>query len=212
MHKDIFTILIGSFARGEGGLDSDLDILRIGHTRHIKRPKEISNSIPVSYIDYNEFVFEELYEKGSLFIYHAFNEGILLEGNKYKWEKLKENFLVSLNHSESIDEYLSLLEFIDDYPSYELSYTPYLSNVFKAIKNIGIFRLANKRKYLFDKKSALIEGCGIPEYQANLFIKANNAFERSLMLSHASKITLRLFAQEWKINQKNIIKRLSHDF
>ena len=212
MQKDTFTILIGSFARGDGGQDSDLDILRVGHTISIKRPKGISNSIPISYIDYDDSVFFDLYQQGSLFIYHVFKEGVLLEGSQHRWELYKKQFTVALDHSESINEYISVLKFIDDYPQYELSYIPFLSNIFKSIKNIGIFTLANKGYYLFDKKSALTIGCGITDNQANLFISANNAFERSLMLNHEAKATLNAFAQEWKTNQKNFIKGLTNDF
>ena len=157
-------------------------------------------------------MFSELYQQGSLFIYHAFKEGILLEGNQHRWEQFKNRFSVTADHSESINEYISVLKFIDNYPQYELSYIPFLSNIFKSIKNIGIFRLANKGNYLFDKKSALIKGCGITDNQASLFISANNAFERSLILNHQSKATLCAFAQEWKTTQKRFIKRLAYDF
>lgn len=212
MHKDTFTILIGSFARGDGGADSDLDIIRIGHTNPVTRPSHISETIPISYIDYDYPLFSELYQQGSLFIYHALKEGILLDGNQEKWELYKKRFSVIEDHSESINEYISVLEFIDNYPDYEHSYVPFLSNIFKSIKNIGIFKLANDKKYLFDKKSALIKGCNITDYQASLFITANNAFERSLILDNESKTTLRSFALEWKNNQKYFIKRLIHDF
>ncbi len=212
MSDEMFTILIGSYARGSGGSDSDLDVLRIGHSKSIERPKNISNHVPISYIDYDNNVFHELYDKGSLFLYHTFKEGLLLEGNNQKWNTLKNNFAVINDHTESINEYVAVLKYIDDYPEFELSYMPFLSNVFKSLKNIGIFRLANKELYVFDKKAALVEGCGISPHYATLFISANNAFERSLVLTTEAHNIHRMFAIKWKRQQKAFIKRLAYDY
>ena len=211
MTQETFTVLIGSFARGAGGPDSDLDILRIGHTRPIERPVNICKNVYISYIDYDHSVFTDLFEQGSLFLYHVFEEGTLLDGNQEIWASLKRTFTVSINYSDSIEEYVAVLEFIDNYPGFEFSFAPFLSNIFKAIKNIGIFKLAEKGKFIFDKKSALVMGCGLTDRQADFFISANNAFERSQLLSPDTQDSHRMFAQEWKNTQKKFIQRMAHD-
>ncbi len=212
MKKHTFTILIGSFARGTGGENSDLDILRIGHTKSVIKPDNISKAIPISYIDYDYSVFLDLFEQGSLFLYHAFKEGVLLNGEEGKWEQFKEKFVVTNDHTDSIREYISLLEFIDEYPEYELSFIPFLSNIFKAVKNIGIFKLAENGEYIFDKELALMQGCGLNLSQAKIFISANNSFERSLQLTEDKQDIHKAFALEWKRQQKQFIHRITHDY
>ena len=114
-----FTLLIGSFARGTGGIHSDIDILRIGHEDKVDRPKYVDPRIPISYVDYDAESFNKLYLDGSLFLYHAFFEGKLLAGDNNLWKKLKEDFSVSVDFKDSINEYLEVLEYIDEYPDYE---------------------------------------------------------------------------------------------
>ncbi len=146
-----FTLLIGSFARGTGDVNSDIDILRIGHTRSVRRPVKVDRRIPVSYVDFDSKSFSKLYDDGSLFLYHAFMEGKLLSGDGDKWCRLKTRFFVSSDYRDSINEYIDVLDYIDCYPDFEYSQVPYLSNIFKYLKNIGIFKLASEGCYIFDK-------------------------------------------------------------
>ncbi|WP_278399954.1 nucleotidyltransferase domain-containing protein [Stutzerimonas kunmingensis] len=206
-----FTILIGSFARGTGGIHSDIDILRIGHEERVARPKYIDARIPISYVDYDEESFNKLYEGGSLFLYHAFYEGKLLVGDEDLWGELVEGFSVSAEFSESISEYLEVLKYIDEYPGYEHSYVPYLSNVFKCAKNIGIFLLASKGKYEFEKSVALRDGCGLKESVALTLIKANAVFERSTPISPQLMNEFRDLSCRWKNKLGPEVQGLGHD-
>ena len=206
-----FTLLIGSLARGTGDLHSDIDILRIGHTRRVKRPEYIDRRLPISYVDYDMDAFTKLYDEGSLFLYHAFVEGRLLSGDKARWGCLKRHFIVSDDFKDSINEYLEVLAYIDEYPGYEYSSVPYLSNIFKCLKNIGIFRLASKKCYDFEKTTALELGCSLNIYVARTLIMANAVYERSTPISPKLMNEFQSSAIEWKWRLHNQIERLMHD-
>lgn len=177
----MFTILIGSYARGTNRRDSDLDIVRIDHTNKLNCccvPSSFSN---ISYIDYSIGTFDELHSSGSLFLYHIFSEGKLLCGKKSEWYKLRETFNVNRSFKKEINEYLDLLVFLNSDPVFHHSIFAYLSNMFKAIKNISIFNLAEKQQYIFEKKSSILSVYSfLSGKQIDLLISANDIFERDV--------------------------------
>ena len=202
------TILIGSYARGDASSESDVDVLRVGHQNPIVRPKNIPSTAQISYIDYDWQGLIRLHSQGSLFLYHAFREGLLLQGCKSKWDELRESFSVAPRHTESIMEYVELLFYIDKYPGYENAYIPYLSNIFKAVKNIGIFRLAERGIYRFDKKSALSLGCNIVDPMSQVLQSANNCFERAVLPSREQIIQFRNAAKKWKSQNSSFMEKI----
>jgi predicted nucleotidyltransferase len=205
MHAYQFTILIGSYARGDATPESDVDVMRIGHQKPFIRLDGICPSSHISYIDYDWHDLMKLHSQGSLFLHHSFTEGRLLLGSESEWNKLKASFSVATRHAESIAEYVELLTYIDSYPGYEDAYLPYLSNVFKAVKNIGIFRLAESGTYFFDKKTALTLGCGIAEPTSRILQAANNCYERAAPPSKEQILQFRDAAIEWKSQSRNFI-------
>ncbi|MGS2745056.1 hypothetical protein ACU6TU_15890 [Halomonas sp. LS-001] len=211
MNEMQFTLLIGSFARGTGGCGSDIDVLRIGHKRKVKRPENIDYSLPISYVDYEFYSFNKLLDEGSLFLYHAFMEGQLLEGDIQQWNKLKKSFTVSDDFRDSIEEYVQVLTYIAAYPEYEHSPVPYLSNIFKCLKNIGIFRMASVGQYDFEKAAALMAGCGLSDLDAKTLIKANAVFERATPITPALMKEFKDSALEWKYRLNDQIARIEHD-
>ena len=75
----MYTVLIGSYARGTENEHSDIDLVRIGHAEEFElAPAYVLPAGPISYIDYEMKVFQSLYQSGSLFLYHILNEGKLL--------------------------------------------------------------------------------------------------------------------------------------
>ena len=206
-----FTLLIGSFARGTGDLNSDIDVLRIGHTMPVIKPASINPRLPLSYVDYDLNSFFKLYDAGSLFLYHAFFEGRLLDGDSDQWNKLGENFVVSDSFITPINEYIEVLEYIDSYPGYELSFVPYLSNIFKCLKNIGIFQLASRKQYNFEKMVALEAGCGLTSTDARTLILANAVYERSMPISPQLMTEFKKSANKWNRRLNGQIARLAND-
>jgi hypothetical protein len=153
----------------------------------------------------------ELHQQGSLFLYHVFQEGRLIDGVDNLWVKLKNSFNVTYNHKDSIGEYCKVLKFIESYPGFEDAFMPYLSNIFKALKNIGIFKLAEKGCFSFEKTTALVQGCGLSLHQAKTLITCNNCFERSRIPSVNETSIYKMFAKSWKMSNYKFIEEMIND-
>ena len=149
-------MLIGSRARRRSRATSDIDVVRIGHNRPAStRLGKLGRPAGVSYIDYDAAKFAKLYGKGSLFLYHVFNEGKLLQGNRTAWEKLRDRFKVQTNFSDEISQNRKILSWLQRGNKARGAAVPYLAHTFRALKNLAIFSLAQRRKYVFDKWDAL---------------------------------------------------------
>lgn len=179
-----FTILIGSCARGTHGPNSDLDVVRVGHETDIPRtkfPQAAFVSGPVTFIDYDEATFQRLHQQGSLFLHHIFREGVLIQGSEDSWRLLSETFNVRPDFSVEIAEYVSLYRWLNDPGQFENAEEPLLSHLFRVLKNIAIFALAERQIYVFEKRDVLSRFLpGLPKEDIDLLIDANMAFERNL--------------------------------
>jgi predicted nucleotidyltransferase len=193
--KAKFTVLIGSRARRTDGCGSDIDIVRIGHKRPVKLHARRTPDT-ITYVNYDLAKFSDLYQRGSLFIYHVFNEGRLLEGDERTWEELKDNFKVSTNFRREISQNRKFLRWLQRGEKFRDATIPYLAHACRALKNLAIFSLAQRRRYVFDKRAALRRAFpALSDEVIGLLISANNAFERPQRrppLGHAlSSATLR---------------------
>lgn len=176
--KAKFTILIGSLARRTHNTSSDIDVVRIGH-RESTKLKIQSRNQAVSYIDYDIDKFMELYERGSLFLYHVFSEGCLLEGDATAWQWLKEHFRVSTDFRQEISQNRKFLKWLQTGTKYQGAVVPYLAHTCRALKNLAIFSLAQEGKYVFDKGRALRKAFPrLSDDVIALLVDASNSFER----------------------------------
>lgn len=180
-HHSQFTILIGSTARHSDEFSSDIDIVRIGHRNPISRRVAQCDRLEViSYIDYDHRKFTDLYRDGSLFLYHIFVEGRVLDGDDQIWSNLKQSFRVRTSFRREITENYKVLEWLHDGTQYEGATVPYLAHACGALKNLAIYWLAEQKTYVFDKRRAIQKA--FPQLEGEiiaLLIGANNAFERS---------------------------------
>jgi len=182
----MYTVLIGSYARGTSRDKSDLDIVRINHLDGLDRNFIPSESTVLSYIDYTYSAFLDLYDSGSLFLYHIFNEGKLLAGDDDSWAVLKSQFKVKSSFEKEIDEYIAILHFLNSDTLFCKLIFPYLSNMFKVIKNISIFSLAGKGLYVFEKRESISMAFPfILNEQVDALILAHDIFDRGLELHEA---------------------------
>jgi predicted nucleotidyltransferase len=176
--KAKFTILIGSLARRTQNSSSDIDVVRIGHKESTKLKIQSKNQA-VSYIDYDIDKFMELHERGSLFLYHVFNEGLLLDGNATAWQWLKDHFRVSTDFRQEISQNRKFLKWLQTGTKYQGAVVPYLAHTCRALKNLAIFSLAQERKYVFDKGRALRKAFPrLSDDVIALLVDASNSFER----------------------------------
>lgn len=180
--KPKFTLLIGSGARKNQKRYNDIDIVRIGHIDSVKLDEHLNGNEhgPISYIDYDGRKFLKLYREGSLFLYHVFTEGDLLRGNKMHWGQLKKGFRVSTNFREEIAHNRKLLRWLQQGEKFRGASIPYLAHTFRALKNLAIFSLAQKRHYVFDKRAALQKAFPNLDRKAiTLLIDANEILEHT---------------------------------
>jgi len=180
--KPKFTVLIGSRARGTHARHSDIDIVRIGHREPV--PLNLvgaQRQSDISYVDYESIKFSDLYRNGSLFLHHIFTEGTLLQGRRRDWNYLKRHFKVKTNFTNEISQNRRLLRWLQNGEKFKGATMPYLSHSFRALKNLAIFSLAQKRDYVFDKRGALSKAFPRFDPEAITFlIEANDIFERSV--------------------------------
>jgi predicted nucleotidyltransferase len=173
----MFIILIGSVARGDHNVSSDIDICRISSNIKIQRREEWPSG-PINYIDYTDDEFMHLFNMGSLFIYHIIHEGILLYGDKEKWKVLCNNFLYKDNYSDVIlDIKSTIFDFININIFGDTFLTLY-SNMFTLIKNYSIFTLSQQGVFIFNKEQAIYMKFGKEYY--DLLNESYNRFERGI--------------------------------
>ncbi len=203
-----YTVLIGSYARGTQRYESDIDIIRINHEDDALIDSSW-NRDSISYIDFDSKQFSDLYQIGSLLLHHTFSEGILLEGNSQLWNDFSRRFVVTSDPACTIDGYASLIAHINSHRDFAKAFVAYLSNYFKASKNIGIFKQAAAGNYCYEKLNALVIGCHMPLEEAEMLIRANDLFDRGIGpandTSQLEELAERLF-REGKDRLKDILK------
>ena len=177
--KPQFTILIGSLARRKTRPTSDVDIVRIGHRRPLSGAfRGLRQKGELSYIDYTAEKFAELFQGGSLFLYHVFNEGSLLQGDLKVWNELKRCFKVSTDFHSEISQNRRVLTWLQRGNKARGATIPYLAHTFRALKNLAIFSLAQNRDYIFDKRRALQRAFpSLDRRSIDVLIGANDLFE-----------------------------------
>jgi predicted nucleotidyltransferase len=175
----MLTVLIGSYARGTATAGSDVDILRVGH----KSSSQIATSIPgdhyISYIDYSLDDFKRLHEMGSLFLQHAFLEGLILDGETSTWIEYKKSFVVKTEFTQEIKECKDLICYLTSAEENCRASTAFLFHLFRAVKNLSIFTLAQNRCYQFDKRAAIaLCFTDIPTTILDAMLASETLFER----------------------------------
>jgi predicted nucleotidyltransferase len=171
-----FGILIGSVARKDFHENSDVDICRINSDLDIKKALDWPNG-PINYVDYDEVSFKNLYESGSLFLYHVFFEGKLIYGDLNKWELYRSNFKVKKSFLEEINSILSISSMFKNIEMFGGHYLTLYSNLYTNIKNFSIFYLANQEQFTFNKEESIKKVFG--DFYYDLLYDAYNYYERA---------------------------------
>lgn len=196
---NMFVILIGSVAKKQQNINSDIDIVRIETYENVQRLADWPDG-PINYIDYTYEDFVNLYNNGSLFIYHIFSEGLVLRGDPSKWSELKRKFIFNDNlDSEISDIRLILKEYLDE-KIYGNIYLSFYSNIFTLLKNYSIYSLAKKGIFEFNKEKAFKSFFGQPYY--DLLSECYNRFERGCLIP----------SKTWDLEDSSLAKNVIHYF
>lgn len=196
IYKEIrmFTVLIGSVARGEQKDNSDIDIVRINHEYEVDRQNEWPLG-PINYIDYSISDFHKLYNKGSLFIYHILNDGILLSGCCDSWKEYTTKFQFIDTYLEELNNIRDVLYEVFNTSIYGGTFLSFYSNIFTLIKNFSIFYLAHNSIFDFNKESAFLKVFGKKYFY--ILNTSYNIFERNeAYLLNSIDIKSELIAKE----------------
>jgi hypothetical protein len=141
----------------------------------------------VSYIDYTIEEFSELHGKGSLFLQHMFLEGVLLDGSVESWNSYEKTFRPQTDFKREIGEYIEVLAFLTSNTAHSNAKIAFVFHVFRCLKNVAIFELAQKGVYVFDKSKSLeLVFPELPRDLLKLMMDAEDIFERGAFESDSS--------------------------
>jgi len=151
-------VLIGSQARGDANERSDVDALVVGSPAS----GDIDNlrmrfEEPLNLISFTGTNFRKLFEGGSLFLHHCFEEGILLSGDGIQWQRLRDRFQVQTDFSSVIGKCILACRLMSQSEIFGGHYLAPYVNAYTQLKNASIFFLAQRRKYRFNKDEAIRE-------------------------------------------------------
>lgn len=148
-----FSVLIGPYARGDFNSSSDCDVLLINESEEAldlsNLPTEARSR--VSFIKYDEATFRRLYQRGSLFLFHALREGVVLDGDQRAWAMLLAKFQVQDDYSAELAEIAKATDLLSRTRIFGGKYLTPLVNAFTEVKNACIFSLAHKSIYELNK-------------------------------------------------------------
>ena len=150
-----FLVLIGSSARGEMTERSDIDLVAIGRLAADAILGDLPRSRKANLIQFSFARFDRLYRKGDLFILHVLSEGKLLRGPRREWLRLVKAFKVKTHFRREISRNQRVIGFLLSDRGNLKSPIAFLSNLFRALKQIAIFRLAEQGTYVFSKSMAV---------------------------------------------------------
>jgi hypothetical protein len=180
------TILIGSCARGTDRAHSDVDIVRVGHGRQVSREDLGRNGWakvaqgPIAYVDYDFATFAQLFAEGSLFVHHILGEGILLSGSPAVWDGWRAGFRVAGSFHQESARYLASCFWFLHPERFVHARLPFLSHLFRAMKNAAIFSLADRHTYCFEKHDCLQRAFpSMTDADIELLLAADAAYQRS---------------------------------
>lgn len=150
----MYSILIGSYARGDYNTNSDCDIVLINSDEagFDKDRLPIKKKELVNFISYDSTQFNSLYDSGSLFIYHILYEGIVIDGKQDSFNELKKNFHVQQRFNNELEKIYTATQLLAEVDIFGGKHLTPLVNAFTELKNACIFYLAHHSIYEFNKE------------------------------------------------------------
>jgi hypothetical protein len=182
-----FTVLIGSCARGTDQPHSDVDVVRVGHDSELLRADLGRKGLaklaqgPTAYVDYDLATFARLFDEGSLFVHHILTEGILLDGPRSIWNAWRASFRVANSFLQETVRYSASSFWLLHPERFVHARLPFLSHLFRAMKNTAIFSLANRHTYCFEKRDCLCQAFpAMLKEDIDLLLAADAAYQRAV--------------------------------
>lgn len=152
-----YVVLIGSFARGNPTKKSDVDLVTIGGRDIDQIAAKFPENRRINWTRYTLPQFEKLYHQGNLFVFHVLREGRLLQGDVKEWSRLVKKFRVRTQFKREINKNEKVISFLLSDRENLKSPVAFLANFLRAIKQVAIFRLAERGEYVFAKREAIMK-------------------------------------------------------
>lgn len=143
-------VLFGSSSRGDVDSLSDRDILIIDNDLHALNQRRMEiESEGGSVASYTWKRLQSLIEKGSLFIQHLKLESKIIEDRDGHFKAALEAYQPKNSYKKELDDNTSLLNITTTYPNTTRGALWAADMLYVAIRNYGVLRLAENKKYLF---------------------------------------------------------------
>ena len=140
---------IGSSARGDGDRWSDRDVLVIASAEHLSGLELVYANRGASVVALTPKKFSYLASRGSLFLKHAINEGVLLEGVYEDWRVLSKKWGSTGDYSDEIESNLNFLPVLECVPSSQSGAAAAIDVMVCSVRNILIRQLAKRGIFKF---------------------------------------------------------------
>lgn len=161
--KESFVVIFGSVARGDFNAESDIDVMLYNYPEDKARGKIISLNLPnfpINFVCYDRETFSKFYNEGSLFFYHMFKQGFLVDGDKEIWDFLCEQFSLKKSFHDELRKISYEASSYKNLSYFNGYYLSALVNIYPLLKNFCIFTLAQQGVYEFNKKKCILTSLG----------------------------------------------------
>jgi hypothetical protein len=140
---------IGSSARGDGDRWSDRDILVIATGEELSRLDLAYAKRGASVVSLTPRKFRYLASRGSLFLKHAIDEGVLLEGVRDEWRVLSNKWHSTGDYAHEIESNLHFLPVLECVPASQSGASAAIDVMVCSVRNILIRQLAKRGIFKF---------------------------------------------------------------
>ena len=140
---------IGSSARGDGDRWSDRDVLVVASAEDLSHLEAIYAKSGASVVALTQKRFDYLASRGSLFLKHAIDEGVLLEGAYDDWHSISKTWHSTGDYSNEIESNLNFLPVLECVPTSQSGAAAAIDVMVCSVRNILIRQLAKRGIFKF---------------------------------------------------------------
>ncbi|WP_153066815.1 hypothetical protein [Xanthomonas arboricola] len=157
---------IGSSARGDGDYWSDRDVLVIAAAAELPGIEARLSAKGASVVSLTHGKFDWLASKGSLFLKHAIDEGVILDGASGCWESLTNRWCSNGDYSQEIQSNLNFLPMLRCIPTQADAAATAVDIMVCSVRNILIRELASRGIFSFSWRDICRSSCKVFKFSA----------------------------------------------
>lgn len=152
--------LFGSLSRGDDDELSDKDIIIIDNDyKLLKQRTKYLEKQGASVAAYSWSRFQSLVNKKGLFVQHLKLEARILVDREGRFGDTLRGYIPKFDYENEINDNKKLLQLIETYPATPRGVLWAADVLYVALRNYGILRLAEEKKYIFSFEGIINELC-----------------------------------------------------